>query len=595
MPRNALAVAQFEPRTLRALREMSGLPQIAVARAIGLNNRVSIWRWENPEIDEVPSKQQIERIAQLFDVDPHVFTQRLDYEFKDLVETDIKAFVIAALNSDNTSERRLALDFMKHAYPEPWDKPKEIEEQKSTFSWDTYRNPGYHAFNTDLHKEILNKVYSETEIKFIMSGPTRTAKTLFGLDIAFHLMFEVPKFQALALRTDAVDLRDTVRKSIKELQKYDLDHPNCPFDVRGGLSDFHTLIVKETQSQMVLGGLNRPGRVLGTAWDGIFVSQIEMTDNDQYRKLMTRISAPAGNWKDENGINRSIFWADANPDRIDHYLMDAKKEGEFDWYEFQFTDNPRFYNRGEKTQQWPEVDRLEKNLKHSKVHYDRYFLGKWGNPEGAVFTINDANIIPMSEVPPLEECELYRAQDYGSDHPSVNIWIALHKETKNRYVYREWRLTRTDIDVMADQVKAFTGDESIEETIIEIDENRQSLLQKRGIPSVMARKGPGSVMDGIYLMNAAFRRAQEGVNGGLYFVEGLKCNTDPNPDVDPDMDIIKEARNCVYSQTKDAPEKKNDDAIDAYRYFELWLNDRLEDPVIYVGSIKKGGTDNLFA
>ena len=594
MPKNSLMIASFQPRTLRGIRLMHGVSQITLARAVGLRQRHSVRAWEKPDNDKVPSEEQLRRIAEFFSLPVEAFKQPLDVKFKEVMKGDIEDYCVRAINSENTFENRLALDFFRHAFPESWEE-KEKEKESTVFNWDIYRNPGYHAFNTELHKEILNKVYSDTEIKFIMSGPTRTAKTLFGLDIAFHLMFEVPNFQALALRTDAVDLRDTVRKSIKELQKYDLDHPNCPFEVRGGLSDFHTLIVKETKSQMVLGGLNRPGRVLGTAWDGIFVSQIEMTDNDQYRKLMTRISAPAGNWKDENGINRSIFWADANPDRIDHYLMDAKKEGEFDWYEFQFTDNPRFYNRGEKTQQWPEVDRLEKNLKHSKVHYDRYFLGKWGNPEGAVFNINDANIIPMSEVPPLEECDLYRAQDYGSDHPSVNIWIALHKETKNRYVYREWRLTRTDIDVMADQVKAFTGDESIEETIIEIDENRQSLLQKRGIPSVMARKGPGSVMDGIYLMNAAFRRAQEGVNGGLYFVEGLKCNTDPNPDVDPDMDIIKEARNCVYSQTKDAPEKKNDDAIDAYRYFELWLNDRLEEPVIYVGSIKKGGTDNLFA
>ena len=459
-------------------------------------------------------------------------------------------------------------------------------------SWDLFRNPDYHAFNSDTAKAILSCVYNENNAKIVMSGPTRTGKTLLGLDIILRLMFEVPGFQALALRTDAVDLRETVRKSIKELCKYDLDHPNSPFIVKGGLDDFHKLVLPNG-SALVLGGLNRPGRVLGTAYDAIFVSQVEMTDNDQFRKLMTRISSPAGNWRDESGNTKYLFIADANADRLDHYLIEEKENGTIHWFEFQFEDNPKFFRGGNRTSQWREVDELEQNLIHSRVHYDRYFLGKWGNPEGAVFIINEKNIIQHKDVPPLNECKLYRAQDYGSDHPSVNLWIAVHKETENRYVYREWRLTHTDIDIMSDEVKAYTGDETVENTIIEIDENRQMLMRKRGIPSVMARKGPGSVIDGIYLMNAALRKAQEGRNGGLYIVEGLKCNQDPNPDVDPDMDFIKEMRNIIFSDNRDAPVKKDDDATDAYRYFELWFNSQLEDPIVYVGSIKQKTGDLL--
>ena len=127
---NALMQAQFQPKTLKALREMQGMPQGALARAMGYAHRMTIWQWESPTHKSVPNEEQIEQLGKIFNVNPKVFTQALDAEFKELVDEDIKAFVIAALTSDNTSERRLALEFYKHAYPESWSSQKEKEETK---------------------------------------------------------------------------------------------------------------------------------------------------------------------------------------------------------------------------------------------------------------------------------------------------------------------------------------------------------------------------------------------------------------------------------------------------------------------------------
>ena len=453
----------------------------------------------------------------------------------------------------------------------------EDDELQPGMLWDNYRHPDYHAFNSRNAKHVIQSI-EEGATHIVLSGPTRTAKTLLCIDIILRKMFEVPGIQILAVRSDAVDLRETVRKSIKELTKYDLDHPNSPFKVDGGYDNFHKLTLPNG-STLVLGGMNRPGRILGTAYDIIFYSQIEMSDDEQWNKLQTRISAPAGNWVDEEGFTRYLLISDSNPERLDHYLMKLKDEGEIDWFEFGFEDNPRFFRDGKRTPSWNEVERLEKNL--TGIWYERYFLGKWGNPEGLVYHLTDANFVTRAEMPDIAECDIYRAMDFGMDHPSVCLWIAVHRETKNRYVYREWRRTHTDSDFMTQQVKAFSKHETIKNTIIEIDEDREKRMKKNGIPCQPAKKGGGSVMNGIFLVQSAIRRAQEAAaaeqqaEGGFYIVNDEKspllCVSDPDPDVDPEMNLIKELRNMMFNENKDEPIDENDDAADAYRYFELWF------------------------
>ena len=307
--------------------------------------------------------------------------------------------------------------------------------------------------------------------------------------------------------------------------RYELDDPLSPIKVRGGFDDFHTL--KMNKGEMVLGGMNRPGRVLGTKYDLVFYSQIEMSDEEQYQKLKTRVSGDAGNWI-ENGKARHLLIGDANPERSDHYLLDRKKDGKLDWIDFEFEDNPYFFRNGNKMPEWSVVDELDNGL--VGIWHDRLFKGLWKSPEGAVFVIDDKNIV--SELPDLSECIIDRACDWGQTHPSICLWIAEHKTTGDITVYREWRKTHSDIEEMGNEMVAYTGEETIDETVIDHDENRKILLKKHhNINAKFAYKGAGSIMDGIFLMQAALRRAVEGKSPAVSTsMTDCLCNTDPHPD-----------------------------------------------------------------
>ncbi len=425
---------------------------------------------------------------------------------------------------------------------------------------DFWRSLDLHAYSSENAKAVIN--YTGHEL--VVSGPTRVSKTLRILEYIVYLHFTYPGFKSLVVRSDAVDLTSTIRASLKELLRYDLDDPLSPIKVRGGFDDFHTL--KINGGEMVLGGMNRPGRVMGTKYDLVFYSQIEHSDEEQYQKLKTRVSGDAGNWI-EDGKRRYLFIGDANPDRSDHYLLERKRQGKLDWIDFGFEDNPLYFRNGNRTPEWSIVDELDQGL--VGIWHDRYFKGLWRSPEGAVFTIEPENIV--YEIPDLSECIIDRACDWGQTHPSICLWIAEHKQTGDITVYREWRKTHSDIDEMGEQMVGYTADEKIDATIIDHDENRQKLLKKHhNINAKFAYKSAGSIMDGIFLMQAALRRAVEGKPGGLYFYDNLLCNKDPNPDIVPNLNLIKEMEGLEFDKNKDKPVDERDDAVDALRYRFLY-------------------------
>ena len=76
-----------------------------------------------------------------------------------------------------------------------------------------------------------------------------------------------------------------------------------------------------------MGGMNRPGSILGTEYDAIMLSELSQFSEDQYQMLKTRCSGSAGNWRLPNGDVMSQVVCDTNPDVPDHFMYQRETEG----------------------------------------------------------------------------------------------------------------------------------------------------------------------------------------------------------------------------------------------------------------------------
>ena len=444
-----------------------------------------------------------------------------------------------------------------------------------TTSW---LNPKLHKSDSENYRDIM----TATDKEILAVGSARTSKTTLCLRKLFGLHMRHYGFKSAIVRSASVDLHDSIREDIKFLFKYPLDDPRCPIQAEGG-TQFHTLHING--GRCVLGGMNRPGRILGTGLNLIFYSQAEQSLPAELQILKTRLGA-LGNWQDANGNILSQLLMDANPARRDHYLLKRQEDGLLRFINFNFTDNPLFFRKN----RWSKVGKNyveDLNASLEGVYHDWYFKGIWADPEGAVFDIQPEHVI--AELPDnIDDYLWYNAMDFGMTEPNVCLWIGQHAHTGDVLVAKEFRHTGLDIIEFGQRVRDTrrNSDWRILRTIIDNDENRQSLLLKNcGITSEMARKGPGSIVDGINIIQQLLRNTTEGRNQALRFYKGLREGFRPDAKLvrnHKPLETITEMRNLQYRTEEqktgtpqdDLPVGRDKHGIDALRYWCLWRFER---------------------
>ena len=437
--------------------------------------------------------------------------------------------------------------------------------QRSLWDW---RNPDLYAFESENCMEV---VHYAGKTPLVVSGPTRCAKTLRILEMIVGLHMENKGFRSLVLRSDAVDLEETVRRDLRDvLFKYNLEDPLSPISAegRGGAQNFKGLAINE--GEMVLGGMNRPGRVLGTSYNLIFCSQIEQFTEEQFNFLLTRCAGDCDNWFDDDGNRRGLLIADANPDTSDHWILEYEAAGKLVLLNFSFDDNPLYHRKGKRTEAGETViNQLDTSL--TGIYHDRFFKGIWCSVEGRVFVLDEkVHLIEPSRIR-VGDYVWYRACDFGIVAPSVCLWIGEHRVTGDFVVKQEYRQTGIDTIELGNQIKHYSRGIGVVETVIDSDLDKQMLLRKHaGIPAVVTEKNAYSVEDGIHLIADGLRKAVEGKRGGLYFSKGLRLNADPYlvREKKP-LSVVDEMRLYVVNPDTDKPLKENDHGIDALRYFFL--------------------------
>ena len=441
-------------------------------------------------------------------------------------------------------------------------------------------HPQIFGGTTPAHREMM----MDRSREICAEGPARTSKTLRNLRKLLSLHFRHEGFMSCIVRTNSVDLDDTIRFDLRNtLLKYQLDDPRSPISQAGGPTRFHTLRING--GEMRLGGMNRPGRILGTEYDAIMLSELSQFTEDQYQMLKTRCSGSAGNWRDADGNVQFQIMCDTNPTVPDSWMYQREDEGLLKFVKFGFSDNPAFFRNG----RWSKVGKTtveELNRGLTGIYHDRYFKGLRRAPEGMVFELSESDII--EELPDMSGFIHYNAMDFGMSAPSVCLWVAENPHTEEVVVYREWRHTqRTSID-MGNEVRTIreVNKERILHTVIDNDEEKKRLLLTHcRIHAELTEKGPGSVFHRTLLVQNALKEKK------LKFYRHLRCNSDSEliRNKKP-LDVIQEIRLAHYpanSKADENPVKGFDHGIDALGYWFLWREGRRGASVGFASGVAK--------
>ena len=307
-----MARQHFNRSYLYNLLHVHGLTETQLSIELNIS-QPTVSRWLRGEVN--PSAENLVKLSSRFKIPVERFWVEHD---KGESESRLRDMLYDLQISGRKRDIKYAIDAHEKLYGKI-----EIERDEAIAAVVDWRNPDLFAFESEKCLEVANYT---GEIPLIVSGPTRTGKTLKLIEKTVQLHFANYGFRSLWLRSDAVDLTETLRRDTRDVMlKYHLDDPLSPLraDGLGGSQNFKSL--KINGGEMVFGGMNRPGRVLGTSYNLIFCSQIEQFTEEQFNFLMTRCAGDAPNWTDENGRRLGLLIGDANPDVDDHLVKGIRE------------------------------------------------------------------------------------------------------------------------------------------------------------------------------------------------------------------------------------------------------------------------------
>lgn len=442
---------------------------------------------------------------------------------------------------------------------------------------ETLRPPRY---NPDfIFPDKLSPYYGVLKTKqreLMVGGPAGTAKTHHCVLKAHKLACNYPNSTGVFVRKVKDSLKRTVVPTYYDILGYNPMEAKGEF-VRGYGNTRPEEFRYQNGSIIYLVGMNDPKQLDSLQTDWFFANQAEELEEDDWQIMVTRSRGTKMPYR--------IVFGDCNPSYPEHFLCpypdNPYRRDRVHYIPTKHEHNPKFYWDDD----WTEFGReyvLDDLESLTGLNYDRYRLGLWRAPEGAVFHLEKCHIIPQlpwereksdPKYEPFDSFNMYRGMDFGMyPSPEVCIWIAEHKMTKDVIVAKEWRRLKTDTIEMAAAVKRLDFSDKVEATIIDNDENIQSILRKCGIPAVLAKKGPDSIKIGLDLITDKLRNAKEGRPDGLYFYSNLEAGRDMTLEEEKrPTSIIQEARLLVWDLESINPKPLGErHGIDPLRYYYLW-------------------------
>lgn len=322
-------------------------------------------------------------------------------------------------------------------------------------------------------------------------------------------------------------------------------------------------------SQMIVGGLDNPDRIMSTEFDVIAVFEATECAQDDIEKLQTRLFR-------NNKAPYSQIIMDCNPSGPNHFLIKGVAEGKWVRFPSRHTDNPLLYDQDSKTVT-PAGEKYLGVLANLTGHRRARLLeGHWSAAEGLVYPEFDHAVHVVDRFPIPPGWRRVRCIDFGYTNPFVCQWWAIDGDGR-AFMYREIYHTKRIVSDHAAQIIKIEAEagEQITETVADHDAEDKATLDRAGIGSTLAKK---EVTVGIQAVANRLRAAGDG-RPRMFFLRDSLVERDPMlTEAKKPCCTVEEFDGYVWVKqadgkpNKEEPVKVDDHGADASRYLAMYLD-----------------------
>lgn len=417
------------------------------------------------------------------------------------------------------------------------------------------------TFNRQAYELRGNNLAVQTmqDEEILLVGAAGTGKTLAILKKLHDIAWAYPGARIGIVRKVRADLAQTTLVTF-ERDILGLNNPIC----RGVLRENRMSYRYPNGSEIVVGGMDRPGKVLSGEYHVFYVAEaVEMTEND-WEFLLMRLGR-------DGVVPFSQLIADTNPSHPEHWLKKRCDAGQCKLLDTFHKDNPAYWDGTD----WTPAGRnyvLGKLGRLSGVRKLRFLDGKWVLAEGMILEDyrESIHLIDRFEIP--AEWRRYRVTDFGYTHPFVCQWWAEDPDGR-LYRYREIYKTRRLVEDHAADINRLSEGERIEFTVADHDAEGRATLESRGIRTIAAKK---DVLTGIQTMQSRLRVQEDG-KPRIFFLRDSLVERDADLEADKKpLCTEQEIPAYVWSDKskKEQPVKEDDHGVDCVRYMTMALENR---------------------
>lgn len=226
-----------------------------------------------------------------------------------------------------------------------------------------------------------------------LSGPAGTGKSRGNLEKLHACAEKYPRMRALILRKTRESVSESALVTFEE-HVLPEGHP-----AKLGAGRHHRQVYSYPNgSQVVVGGLDKPGKIMSTEFDLIYCQELIEFLEEDWNALLTRLRN--GRMPYQQAIS------DTNPGHPKHWIKLREAAGKMVVFETRHEDNPVYFDPV--TRQWTPrglaylatLDNL------TGIQHDRLRRGLWVGAEGLVYTEYDPRfhlVDPFLPTPSLDQ------------------------------------------------------------------------------------------------------------------------------------------------------------------------------------------------